>query len=222
MEPVAILGAIQLSEGAYFRFCSDHGPALVEDLRYIKANADAERAYTSAIAELRQRFGEPSMSQIRTFMASHRRTQVLTPLGHFHHPRDRLIVRYLQGSTLFYFYVLELRKPDDMAVVPSFKALQNIAFYKDSKQADHVLFASATPDVPHMQIWRRFRVVPGLWEEMRDDAQVPTSAVSGLRKLAYDCWLTDAEESDDVDEWPDPSRMLSEPLLSILDAQPPL
>lgn len=221
MEAVSILGAVRLSEDAYLRFCSDHGHALIEDIKCSMANADAERSHALEIAEFLKRIGEPSMSQLREFIASHRKVEFLAPCGYFHHPRNRLIVRYLKDSaTLFYFYILELRSPEDMAQVPSFKTLQRIARYKDLTDVDHVVFVSGTPDVVHARIWRAFRVTAGHWGEVPNDTPAPAATLETLHQLAFSSWLTYGEESDDVGAPIEPSRMLSEPLLSMLDALP--
>jgi len=222
MEPVGIFAAIRLTEPAYQRFCADHGRALVRDVGYIQANLNAERAHYEVIASFRQAHdGEPTMSQILEFLASHPKAEVLTPQGHYHHPGNRLIVRYdTDAQTLFYLYILELRHPDAMAQEPSFEALQHIARYKDLPETDHVLFSSSMPNMPTDPIWRSFAVRPGQWQELADTEQPPAAAVQNLWQLTHRYCFSLAHE---VGETPDyPRQFLSAPLWDLVEEAPNL
>jgi len=222
MEPVGIFAAIRLTEPAYQRFCADHGRALVDDVRYIQANVEAERAHYEAIESFRQAHGgEPTMTQIRAFMASHRKAEVLTPQGHYHHPGNRLIVRYEADSqTLFYLYILELRHPDYMAQEPSFLALQHIAQYKDLPATDHVLFSSSMPNMPTDPIWRSFAVRPGQWRELAGNEQPPAAAVQNLWELTHRHCFSVAQEMGETPGYP--RQFLSAPLWDLVEEAPQL
>ncbi len=197
MEPTGIFAAISLSPPAFERFCNDHGKALVQDINYILANREIDRQYQEVLAEARSQ--SATLTSFLNFQRSHpspdsryRRT-----LENYLHPgSDELIVQYDPADqTMFYFYILDRRNPDEIENVPSFKVLREIVKYKDGDSTDYVALSSSATNFITDPIWRSFTIQKAEWSRQPDDASIPQQVISQLDSLSQKYYF-DAIERD--------------------------
>ncbi len=157
MEPTAIAGTVHLTPAAFERFKRDHGAALISDVHFILANYALQ--------------GDANAQP------------VADPDGYMHDAGNRLVVDYdASAMRLFYFYMLNLRHPDDMAQVPSFKVLQRIASYKDVDEVDHVVFSPSAPNFLSDGVWQAYQLTVNRWEAI-DEEQVPQAVLAQQNDL---------------------------------------
>lgn len=135
MEPVGIYSSVTISKDKLKKFYADKGDALIDDVRCILGKKPG----------LQDRFGGFNPAT-----------------GYYHNPHNKLVIRYdAAAETLFYFYQLEVRDPDTMAIVPSFKIFTDIASYRDEATVDYVAFSPSAPNFLHDTPWRAYAFEQG-------------------------------------------------------------
>ncbi|KER69007.1 hypothetical protein ACN8ZM_36795 [Burkholderia aenigmatica] len=160
MEPVGIYASVAISNEQLTRFYEDWGDALIDDVRCIFGKKPGLQRDSSG------GFIDPAT-------------------GHYHNPGNKLVIRYDEATeTLFYYYQLELRDPDSMAAVPSFRAFTRIAGYRDRAGADYVAFSPSAPNFLIDSLWRAYQFT-------RD----------GLSAIAIDALPPDRQRELDVLSW---------------------
>ncbi|MEA9822346.1 hypothetical protein VDF98_03765 [Xanthomonas campestris pv. raphani] len=186
MDPTGIFAAISLSPLAFERFCDDHGKALVQDINYILANRAIDREYQEALAEARSQ--SATLTSFLNFQKSHpspdsryRRT-----LENYLHPgSDELIIQYdLASQTMFYFYILDRRNPDEIEDVPSFRVLREVVKYKDEDGTDYVALSSSATNFNTDPIWRSFTIQKTGWSRQPDGTPIPQHVITQLDGLS--------------------------------------
>lgn len=176
MEPVAIIGSIHLTPMAFELFVQEQGKQLVSDVNYILTNRKIEDQRLRTIEEFSRT--RPSLAAASEFFKKASPAKVLrdTPAGYLHAASDELVIQYDPKSrSLFYLYVLDLRNPDDMNEVPSFKVLQTVARYKDIDSVDYVAFSSSATNFLTDPIWRTFTLEKGKWKATAGDSLDPAT-----------------------------------------------
>ena len=104
-------------------------------------------------------------------------------MGYVHDAGNRLVLDYdASAMRLFYFYMLTLRHPDDMAQLPSFGVLQRIADYKDLDEVDHVVFSPSAPNFLSDGVWRAYRLTMNCWETVEEE-HVPKAVLAQQNEL---------------------------------------
>ena len=201
MEPTAIVGTVHLTPAAFECFKRDHGAALISDVHFILANHALQDV---ADAQL-----------------------VVGPDGYVHDADNRLVVDYdASAMRLFYFYMLKLRHPDDMAQVPSFKVLQRIASYKDLDEVDHVVFSPSAPNFLSDGVWQAYQLTVNRWEAIEEE-QVPQAVLAQQNELINRHFFDPIERYHALKYTPErfelvyPDAFLSEDWLAVLAASKP-
>ena len=184
MEPVGIFASVRLTPNALDHFISDHGEALVDDVKYIFANNRTDFLDIEAVIA----FGKtnPTHKQTQEFFAKLHapKADILTPNGYFHNGGNQMLFRYEDKTqTLFCLYVLELRHPDHMEEVPSYNVLKKIVAYKDIDCDDYAVFSSSMPNLPTRDVWRAYLIQPGSWTRA-DESALPDSVIPELWRLS--------------------------------------
>ena len=173
MNPVGIFGAIKLSQTAFDLFCAQQGRALVADVKYIAANGHAAGLHMQRL----EAFGKsnPTQMQASEFFAKHAEPDyVLTPEGYFHEAGNQLMVQYEASTqTLFYMYVLNFERPQEMAEAPSFRIFQKIAQYKGINSTDYVVFSSDMPNFLRSSLWRVYAVTSSGFVQQENTVALP-------------------------------------------------
>jgi hypothetical protein len=158
VEPVGIYSSVTISKSDLARFYADRGAALIDDVRCILGK--------------------------KADLQPHPYGGLIDPeTGHHHDPHNKLVIRYDEATqTLLYFYQLELRDPDSMAEMPSFKAFAEIVAYRNGASTDYVAFSPSAPNFLTDELWRAYAFTQDGLKEI-DPGDLPRD-----RQRAIDVW----------------------------------
>lgn len=160
MEPTGIYSSVTITKPQIERFYADRGNDLVDDVRCI--------------------FGKkPGLKEEEHIGFYDPETK------YFHDVRNKLVVRYDESTEkLFYFYQLELRDPESMTQVPSFRAFIDIAKYHKETGESYIAFSSSAPNFMKDELWRVYGFTHNELKEIRVD-EFPKERQRALDRLAW-------------------------------------